>query len=793
MMLKSYCKVVWRNLWKQKLYAFINIGGLAAGMATCMLILSYVAHERSYDRFHEHASRIFSTYTRVKFGTDSIQVPYLSYVSAPLVQSSVPSVTGYLRFRKEKNKPVQNRANLSIIYSEKDILFADSNFFTFFSFPLLKGDPEVVLKAPGKVVISESTAKKYFGTTDPVGKVLTYNGKHDLEVAGVARDAPSNSSIRFDMVVSMPTIRSWEEYEPVFRSQQISTGAFATYFLLDDASSAPKVERAINRLITQAGTEGEHLYFTVMPRIHLYGYYGDSRNLKYLKIFSGVALLILLLALVNYMSLATARAMFRAKEVGVRKVLGAARSRIASQFYIESTLFVLAAFTLGFLLFELFRPYFYHILQLQLDRAFAYSPVNLGVLTAVLIVAILGAGAYPSLFLSSFSPVVLYRKFPGKSSGSTIRKVFIVFQFVIAVGLITSGIVINRQLSYFRDVDTGIDRENVLMIPFASSMGSHYPSFKQNVASLAGVQEVAAAKYPMYGGYDAFSVTPKDLDKNFHLPILNMDHNLLSLLDIQWKTPPLDIAAITRNKGFIINEAAAAKLNLPANPVGERIKFGGEYLPVAGVVRNFNFESLHGDIDALALFITPDTTSGWAQYGGCLFARIVPNANLKPLLTEIGKLYHTYDKEKPFEYHFLDDKFDALYKAEDRLANIFSFFIGLTVLIACLGLLGLATFSAEQRTKEIGVRKVLGASVASVVTLLSKDFVKLVLFAIIIASPIAWWFTNQWLEDFAYRIELKWWMFALAGVLAVIIALLTVGFQSAKAALANPVKSLKSE
>jgi len=443
----------------------------------------------------------------------------------------------------------------------------------------------------------------------------------------------------------------------------------------------------------------------------------------------------------------------------------------------------------------LFKPVFLNVLQLKIDNSFLYSPLVVSLLLALLGVTILVAGSYPSLVLSAFKPVITLKgKMSKQAGGVTVRKIFTTLQFAISVGLIVCGIIIDRQLYFFRHADTGVNRYNVVMIPVANSFGKNYPAFKRDIRALAGVSNVARSRYGMFTFYDGFSIEGKNKGESFMLPSLVVDDHFISLLDLKWKFPPVQHTSMGTGNKVVINELAIEKLYLPANPVGSFIKSGPQNIEIAGVIKDFNFGSMEYATQPLGLFIASDTLRFWSMGpGSYLFAKIKPHTNLPTLLSAMQNIYKKYDADSPFNYTFMDDAFNAQYKAEDKLASIFSIFTGITILLAGMGLFGLAAFTIEQRTKEIGVRKILGASLSSIASLLSIDFLKLVILAILIGSPVAWWAMHNWLQNFAYRINIQWWMFASAGLLAIVIAIITVSYHALKAAVANPVTSLRSE
>lgn len=793
----NYLRIALRNLYRNKLYSVINISCLAIGIAVSLTIMLYVLHEHSYDRFHANGKRIFSITGTFKMGNSSFNVNQFSYATGPQVQKADPRVENYLRVNKPHVKVnLQTAGQQGVAFSEnQNFLFADSHFFDFFSFRLVRGKSDKVLSRPNTVVLTQRAARKYFGDADPIGKVIRYNGDFDLEVTGIAANPPSNSSIPFDFVASLTSIMAMDMPLAV-NSPRVQGGAFLTWLLLRDAGASPKVENTLSKLSRTPGSKepGDEYRLTALPDVHLRMNFGDFSNTRYLGIFPLVAGLILLLALVNYMSLATARAATRAKEVGVRKVMGAGRSWIAGQFYTESAIFAVLSFAAGMVLFFWFRSPFLNLLQLQIDESFLLNPRVLLCFAGLLLFVILAAGSYPSLVLSGFNPVtVLYGRLSRRRGGERVRKVFTVFQFTISMSLIICSIVIGKQLYHLRHVDTGVNRDNVVMIPFDKTM-LHYAAFKHAVGAVSGIHEVATAEYPMYKGYNAYFVSIPGSDQAIGLSALNVDNDFISLLGLRWKEKPVSSADLYDDRHIVINEAAIGKLNLPVDPVGRSVTMANKVYIISGVLKDFNYQSLQHGIDPLCLFISKDTvrTMGPSVHG-CLFARIKAHANVPTVVEAIRKTYGQYDQQTAFEFQFLDEAFDSQYKAEDRLAALFDIFTGITIVIACLGLFALASFAAEQRIREIGIRKVLGASAGSISRLLSVDFLRPVLIAILIASPLSWWAMHKWLGDFAYKTEFNWWIFFVAAALLLVIALVTILFRSLRAASANPVDNLRTE
>ena len=679
-MIKNYLKIAWRNLLRYKIYSAINITGLAIGRAVCMLIVLYVGHESNYDRFHKNADRIYWIQTKLKLGGDSVFMPYLNYSAAPMVSQREPSVESFVRLRKDvRNTIIQNPEKASLKFAESKFLFADSNFFSFFSFKLLQGNKEQVLRNPLSVVISQHAAQKYFGNQDPVGKVIRYENVYDLLVTGVAENAPSNSSIEYDFVASISSMLSIKEQQGLVKNEK---NDFTTYFLVKPGGQISRVENALFQLAKSQEKNDEITFrFVSTPLTNLHFEANtDTSNIKYLKIFPFVAALILLLALINYMSLSTARSSIRAKEIGVRKVMGAARKVIAAQFFMESALYTVIAFILGYMLCIIFQPVFFNFLQINIDHSFLYYPPVILLFSGLFIVTVIVAGTYPSILLSAYKPVaVLYGKF--KQGGSiSVRKFFTVFQFSIAVVFIICGIVIQKQMHFFRHTDTGINRDNVIMMPFSAGVSSHYAAFKNDVSSVRGIKQFSIALHPLYKGYDMMGVTPPGSTQMILMPVLDVDHHFISMLGLKWKLPPADSFFYAKKNSIVLNETAVEKLDLGQNPLNQKV----DQFEVAGVLKDFNWASLQNKVEGLFLSVRTDADSSslWAKNGGCLFAKISAGTNVPTFIDQLRSLHRKYDVENPFEYYFMDDAYNALYKAEDRLSKILTLFTSFAIVIA---------------------------------------------------------------------------------------------------------------
>ncbi|MBC8153053.1 MAG: ABC transporter permease [Bacteroidetes bacterium] len=813
-MLRNYLKIAWRNLRKQRGLSFINISGLAVGLACCLLITLYVLDELSYDRYNTKADRIYRIHTDVKFGGNDRQSAVSADPVGPTLKQDYPQVEQFVRLHQRGTWLVKRAGGAGLPATnslrEENITFADSTLFDVFTLPLIAGDSKTALTSPNTVVISESAAKRHFGKQDPMGQTLTFNNDQNFKVTGVIRDMPVNSHFRSDF---FPTMLS-DGYQ---WGQWLSSNHH-TYIVLREGTDHRQFEKNFDAVIekyvgpqamqfigitmAQFRQAGNRFKFSLMPLtdIHLYSKQihelAPNGDIQYVYVFSVVALFILLIAGINFMNLATARSANRAKEVGVRKVLGSERQQLIGQFMTESVLMTVLAMVLALVIVAVSIPFFNGLTAKELSIQHLFSPYWLLVLVLLPIAVGLLAGSYPAFFLSSFKPIsVLKGRINVSFKGAGLRSGLVVFQFMMSVVLIVGTIIVYRQVTYIQNKNLGFRRDQVLTVNDVYAIGKQAETFKQEVLRLPGVVSGSISGYlPTPSNRNNSGFFPEgeiDQTKAVNMQYWGVDHDYIKTFGMQL-TQGRDFSRSfgSDSSGIILNEAAA-KLWGDKNIIGKRImEFAdpkaknNKVYTVIGVVKNFHFESLRQNIGALAMVLAAN--SGAASFR-------LSTTNLPTVVSQIETKWNQVAPGQPFSYAFLEDSFDAMYRAEQRIGTIALTFTALAILIACLGLFGLSAFMAEQRTKEIGVRKVLGASVSSIVALLSKDFLKLVLIAIVIASPLAWYAMNRWLQDFAYKITIEWWMFAGAGVLAVGIALLTVSFQSVKAALMNPVQSLRSE
>ena len=809
-MLKNYFKIAFRNLWKNKGFSAINIAGLSVGLATCLLMLFYVTDELSYDKFNTKADRIYRVDGDIKFGGNHFVLATAPDPLGPALKNDFPQVVQYVRFYGYGGflvkKGTQN-------ISEDRVIYADSTLFDVFTLPMIQGDPKTALVAPKSIVINETTAKKYFNTTDVVGKNFIINDTGNYKITGVIKDIPSQSHFNFDFFVSLSTADE-------SRQNNWLSNNFNTYILLKKGADpkklesqfpalvlkyvGPQVKQMMNITMEDFAKSGNFDTYNLTPltSIHLHSNktaeLGINSNIEIVYIFSIIAILILLIACVNFMNLSTARSSNRAKEVGVRKVLGSLRKHLVAQFLTESILISFIALVLAILIAMLLLPYFNQLSGKQFGADVFASPWLFPSLISIMLVVGVIAGSYPAFFLSAFNPVeVLKGKLAKGFKSNWLRSGLVVFQFFISIALIISTIIIYNQLKYIRSKDLGYNRSHVLILQNTNVLGNSVQAFKDEVLQIPGVQNATMTGYLPTSGWrndsPLFPDATLDQKKAVSMQIWRVDENYIPTLDmhiIKGRNFSKDFQ--TDSTGIIINEAAAKLLGFK-DPLNKTLyylndtKNGKKNITayhIVGVVKDFNFSSLRKVVTPLALM-------DHRQKGSIAFK--INTGNTQGLIAQIESKWKTMASGQPFNYSFMNDDFNNIYKSDQQTGKIFISFAILAIFIACLGLFGLVSYAAEQRTKEIGIRKVLGTTVSNIAGMLSKDFLKLIIIAAFIAFPVAWWAMHSWLQHFAYRISITWWVFVIAGGMALIIALLTISFQAIKAAIANPVKSLRTE
>jgi putative ABC transport system permease protein len=784
-MLFNYLKISIRHLWKNKIYSSINITGLSAGITVCMLILLFVSHEYSFDKFHKNIDNIYLKLTKITWDGRTIQL-FSVPEFAPLLKENSPEVINYCRMISISGKVM--KSDFEHKFVEDLVLFADSSFFSMFSFDLIKGNTKS-LSRPNTIVLSEETAKKYFGDIDPIGKSIYFDKDNLFEVVGIAAKAPSNSSIQFNCVASMESLGSMLAYKGGY----LGNPAYQTYFLLHENVDVQALENSITK--AQNADINEQHILEPFSATHFSNTSGGSSNSQYVFIFLCIALFVLVLALINYMNLTTARAAARVKEVGVRKIAGASRNSLFIQFYLESIITTIISFVIAAVLVQILTPIFLNILQQPIDSSFFLNTSFLITISILFFICVFLSGSYPALVLPRFKVVEsLKGSLSTGIQGAGIRNIFTIFQFSVSLGLVICSLVVYNQLHFMQNKKIGMEKDQILVIPLDGSANKDYSSFKNELRQQSGVKQVASASVSLFkDGYNMAGLQTPTTSENVMVNIFTIDENFLETLGMEWKIKPTSSIAAGN---YLINEAAIYKLKVAEQPIGQQLAIhNGERLvtnEIVGVIKDFNYASLRSEVDALVIMVESDTAR-ILKDGGSLYVRLNNSTSLPQKISSFRKIYEKYQPEIPFEYFFLDDLFNKMYKSEERLANIFSAFTVVAISIACLGLFGLVSFVTEKRTKEVGIRKILGASPKSIVILLSKKFLLLVLIALIIASPITYFVMSSWLTNFAYHIAISWEVFVISTSLLVAIALVTISFQTIKSALANPVSSLRSE
>ncbi|WP_077921988.1 ABC transporter permease [Spirosoma sp. 209] len=801
-MIRNYIKIAFRNLSKHKGFSFINIAGVAIGLACFLLIALYVRDELSYDRYNAQADRVYriSRTFLSSEGIPTLKLAQLAPPFGPLLKQDFPEVEQAVR-TLENNGLVRYGEHS---FNEQDLFFAEGNLFRVLSFQLLSGNPDQALANPFSIMFSRPMAEKYFGTENPIGKTVRLDNQYDLTVTGVFEPLPDQAHFHPSFLISFSTLNDPRVYGADGLRTNWSNNAFNTYVLVREGADPQRMQAAMgafqDKHVPQEGgiRPSKWSVLTLQPitDIHLYSH-TDSEveptgDIRYIYLFSAIGLFILLIACINYMNLATARSASRAREVGMRKVVGALRTQLIAQFLSESILVVVFALGIALVLVLIGLPVLNDFTHKQLSVRQLVDPVFLSVLLGITILTGLVAGSYPAFFLTSFRPLgVLKGQVTSAIRTGRLRQTLVVTQFAIAVALIICTAVVYNQMNYIQTYRLGYQKDQMLLLPDIGDSTTGYETLKQELKRAGVAGDIGrSSRIPSGRLLDSYDASYEKGDTmapvTINLRSLRVDYDFIPAYRIGMaagrnfsRSFPTDTAMV------ILNETAVRLMGwTPEQAIGKSFRYGPSQGQIIGVTKDYHFESLHQNVSAIALTMTRSNLN-WIS---------VPLAGHMPTaVARVEAVWKQFFPERPFDYQFLDERFDRLYAREQTQQLLFSVFAGVAILISCMGLFGLSMFMAEQRTKEIGIRKVLGASVSSLVALLSQDFLKLVGIAILIASPVAGWAMSQWLSGFAYHTVLHWWVFALAAVLSVGIALLTVSFQSVKAALLNPVKSLRSE
>ncbi|MFN7118573.1 MAG: ABC transporter permease [Saprospiraceae bacterium] len=783
-MFRNYITITLRGLFKNKTNSVINILGLALGLSGAMVIALWIQRELHMDQFHANADRLYRVLEHQTYSNDFIlTVAATPGVLAPALQAEIPEI--------ERATRLTWGDQLLFKVGEKTFneqgFHADEAFFQMFSFKLLHGDVNTVLQQPTSITISEDLAIKYFGTTNAVGKTIRINNTEDYQVSGVFANVPDYSTLQFDFILPAKILDK-QEHMQTWNSNNIRA-----YVLLRAGTNEAALKRKIkNFLMERSEQENAVLDLQSMADAYLRtdfkdGKYQGGGRIIYVRLFATIALFLILIACINFMNLSTARSALRAKEVGIRRVTGAVREQLFGQFLGESLLlsFIAGLIAIGFT--ALILPWFNNIFETEITLQLNNVNLWLAWLAIVISTGVV-AGSYPALFLSSFQPVEVFKGVVKTGRGAVwFRQGLVVTQFVIAIFLVVGTLVIYNQMNYIRNKNLGYNKDNLLYITSNDALSANYDIVKSALQQIPGVQNVSTSNGLVYSwgsNTSNFSWEGKNPEQDILFNHIGTNYDFIKTIGAELKAGrDFSREFVTDSVNFIINEASAKLMGMQ-DPVGKSLTWGERKGQIIGVVKDFAINSLHTEQQPVILYLEP--------FIYALYVRI-DGQNVSNTLSQMERVMKKYSPAYPFDYHFFDEEYDQLYRSEKRISSLSRAFAFLAIFISCLGLFGLAAFTAEQRTKEIGIRKVLGASVSNLVALLSSDFLRLVLIAAIIAFPLGWWAMNRWLERFAYRIELSWWIFALAGVLAVVIALLTVSTQAIRAAVANPVKSLRSE
>ena len=784
----NYLKIAIRNLRRHKAFSIINIAGLGIGMTCSIFIMLWVRDELSYDNFHPKADQIF----RLTSNAGDFKAAVTPSGIAVGLESEMPVIKAAVRISKNTGVllEVDNHR-----FQEKRLMYADSNFLDVFNFPLIEGNPKTALQQPDGILITEAMATKYFGNKDPLGKVIRMNNSDNYKVTGVLANIPSNSHLQFDFIISMIAIESSD-----LANRPWDSFNYYTYFLLDkNANTSPSGLAILNAEIDKIykkhipGNKNQISHLQPIKSIHLSpGLQIDQPGLgnrQYVNIFFLVAIFILIVACINFMNLATARSARRAKEVGLRKVVGAERYQIIGQFLGESIFISVLSFLLAILLVWALLPAFNHMA----DKSFSFhhiNPVFLICLLGLALVTGLVSGIYPAIYLSGFKPAkVLKGKLKSMGGNLVFRNTLVIVQFVVSIVLLVGTAVVYRQLNFIKNMNLGYEQKNLIYVRMTGELWNKISVIKTELK-----QHPQTSDYSIVSDLPTTLVTGtinvnwegKDPKSQIVFPSMDVDENFFNVFQMKMLSGRgFSPAFKADSSNYVVNETSARIMRMSVkNIVGKSLSFGQTKGTIIGVVKNFNFKSIHQSIEPLIIRLN--------KYGGYIFVRCRV-ANTEETIKQLQKVCEDLNPAYPFEYAFLDEDLSNLYKGEQRIGSLFNVFAILAIFISCLGLYGLSAFIAEQRTKEIGVRKVLGASVVHIVYLLSSNFTRVILIAIAVAIPLSWYMIHQWLEGFAYHIDIGWGIFAVGAFSALLIAWCTVSYESFKSAVSNPVKSLRSE
>ena len=811
-MIKNYFRSAWRNITRHKFISFINIFGLTVGLTCCLLIITYLINELSYDKYNANADRTYRV-TRIFYSRNGEENLHLSSVAPPLghcLKTAFPAIEKVSRVLPNGTIVFRYKEKL---FNEENGFFADENFFNVFTGNIIEGDKKKALYNPYTVMLTPAVAKKYFGNEDPINKtVILSNVKHGFIVTGIFQPFPPNAHMHPEILMSFNTLRDTNIYGEKQLETNFGNNSFFTYLLMPKGYNMDMITRQLDGFIdkyypTQGLPPGikphqtTRLTIQKLTDIHLQSHLADeiepNGDIKRVYIFSVIALFILLIACINYMNLSTARSALRAREIGIRKVIGAQRKEIIRQFLGESVLITWVALIFAGLFTWLLIPYINSLSHLSLSFSSLFSwNILIGVLLLPFFVGLL-SGIYPAIFMSSFRPVQVLKGLLKVGSGNvSFRQVLVVVQFSVSIILIVATTVVFQQLRYIENKSLGFNKDFILTTAYSSDLTKQFESFKNELLKNPAVKSIGrSSRIPSGRLLDDQNAQVieggKAVPTQIELKMLTTDYGFMDTYGMQLAAGRnFSRQFLTDTANYVINETAVQQLGwkTPQNAVGKDLIYGGTKGKIIGIVRDFHFESLHQAIVPMIFLLPPASSSFYNR-----ISIKVDGHGAQSAISTIGDTWHKYLPDIPFDYTFLDQRFQKLYDAEQQESQLFTIFSCLAIFIACLGLFGLSAFTISQRVKEIGIRKVLGANIPQIVVELSRSFMVLVVVAAVIALPVAGLLMHKWLQDFASRIDLSWWVFVFAGIAAFIIAFVTISFQAVKAANANPVKSLRSE
>ncbi len=791
-MIMNYIISSFRSISRHKIFSFINLFGLSIAMAAVILIFLWVNNELSFDKFHENSENIFRVEENQYYNNDKYHVNVTPWPAGPTWEREIPEIekaarlvfTGSMLFRKDEQK-----------FYEPGVISADSGFFRIFTFPFLYGNPETSLDSPNSIVISEEIALKYFGDNNPVGEILQINNMVDCRVTGVMKKIPNNSSLKFEAAISFDyMINHTTRY-----SESWGNNSILTMVQLNPHADISKVNQKLTDVVSQ-NNENNDVEFMVAPleELHLYSYFGfgvQQRGIQNIYIFSAVGLFILIIACINFMNLTTARSVGRSKEIGIRKVNGAHRENLIIQFLGESMIMTIIAFMISIIIVLSLFPAFNQFTGKEFTASSLYNPVMIFSIVLLIIITSLLSGTYPALYLSSLIPVKIFSASGTKPSGKAyFRKITVIIQFCLTIILIIGTVIIYGQLNYMQSKSLGYDKENILYIPLRGDMRDSYSKLKEELNKMPVILSITATAHIPYsigsnsGGVDWEG---KDPDLQVLVSTGASDYDYVETMKIEMKSGRSFSKDYVSDgihdtiASFMINEEMEKIMDID-NILGTKLHYMGFHGPIIGVVKNYHFKSIRNEIEPLAIIVAP------TEYLNFMVMRLSPG-NVQKNIKEINKTWDEIMPLYPFDYKFLDEDFDTLYKEEESMGKLMGYFALVAIIIACVGLFGLSVFNAEQKTKEIGIRKAHGASTRSILFLFSKEIVVLMVISSLLSWPLAYFLLSRWLQNFDYRIDLNPAIFLGAGLASLLIAMLSVSYQSAKAARKNPALTLRYE